>query len=144
MKAAGIFQMAGTKRETLRENADSCGSALHEPRTETSWARCCCACLALLHLVVQDQKLSLSPTPARCCPKSRKNYISKVWVSIKFLSATFGLPPPPPKRAQNEEKTVQMSRKSSKLTLSPGRGGETQFYGQNDFVDIWAFLKIKT
>ena len=31
--------------------------------------------------------------------------LRKVWVSIKFLSANFGLnPPPPKKRVQNEEK----------------------------------------
>ena len=34
--------------------------------------------------------------------------------------------PPPPKRAQNRHFF---------------RGGETQVYGQNDFMDIWAFLK---
>ena len=46
----------------------------------------------------------------------------------KFLSTKFGSPPP--KRAQNEEKTVKISRESSILTLFPGGG--TQFYGQND------------
>ena len=25
-------------------------------------------------------------------------------------------------------------------TFSGGGGGETRFYGQNDFMDIWAFL----
>ena len=46
----------------------------------------------------------------------------------------MGLPPPP------REGPLQFSRKSSKLTLSR-RGGETRFYGQNDFMDIWAFLR---
>ena len=57
----------------------------------------------------------------------------KVWVSIKFLSVKFGFAPPPPprKRAQNEE-TVQISRKSSTLTLFRGGAGNA-FYGQNDF-----------
>ena len=40
--------------------------------------------------------------------------------------------PPPRKRGQNEEKFVQISRKSSKLTLFPG--GEAKFCGQNDSV----------
>ena len=31
-------------------------------------------------------------------------FFRKVWVSIKFLSAKFGLPSALPKRAQNEEK----------------------------------------
>ena len=37
-------------------------------------------------------------------------------------------------------KTVQISIISSNLTLFSGGGGGTQFYGQNDFMDIWAFL----
>ena len=57
----------------------------------------------------------------------------KVWVSIKFLSAKFGFPPPPPKRAQNEEKLLQISIKSSKLALFPGGGDAIlwtkRFYG---------------
>ena len=28
-------------------------------------------------------------------------------------------------------------------TFSGGGGGETQLYGPNDFIDIWAFLKIR-
>ena len=49
--------------------------------------------------------------------------IRKVWVSMKFVSAKLVLPPTPQKRAQNEVfKTVQISRKSSKLTLFPGGG----------------------
>ena len=63
--------------------------------------------------------------------------IRKVWVSIKFLSAKFGLPPP--LKGPKMRKTVQISRKSSKLTLFPGGAG-TQLYGQNDFMDIWASL----
>ena len=53
-----------------------------------------------------------------------KILVRKIW---------FNRPPPPPKRAQNEEKIVQISRNSSKLTLFPG-GGE------RDVMDIWAFL----
>ena len=49
--------------------------------------------------------------------------------------------PPPPEKGPKWGKTVQISRKSSKLTLFFGGGGETQSYGQNDFMDIWAFLK---
>ena len=35
----------------------------------------------------------------------------------------------------------KINRKPSQLTLFPG-GGEMQFYGQNDFADIWAFLSL--
>ena len=37
-------------------------------------------------------------------------------------------------------KSVQISREPSKLTFSCR--GETQFYGQNDFAVIWAFLTV--
>ena len=56
--------------------------------------------------------------------------------ATKFLSAKFGLPPPPPpEKGPKWEKTVQISGKSSKLTLFPGGGGENailwtkRFYG---------------
>ena len=52
------------------------------------------------------------------------------------FSAKFGFPPPPEKDPK-WGKTVQISIKSSKVTLFPGGG--TQFYGQNNFMDIWAF-----
>ena len=64
-------------------------------------------------------------------------WLRKVWVSIKFLSAKFGSPPPP-KRAQNEEK-LHKSIENWHFFCGGG-GGETQFYGQNDFMDSWAFL----
>ena len=64
----------------------------------------------------------------------------KVWVSIKFLSAKFGFTPPPsPKRTQNEEKMYK-SVKNLKIDTFSGGGGGTRIYGQNDFMDIWAFL----
>ena len=47
---------------------------------------------------------------------------------------------PPPEKGPKWGKPVQISRKSSKLTLFGGGGAGTQFYGQNDFMDIWAFL----
>ena len=51
---------------------------------------------------------------------------------MKFLCAKIWYPPP-----QMRKKTC---RKSSKLTLFPGGGGERNCNGQNDFLDIWAFL----
>ena len=48
----------------------------------------------------------------------------------KILVRKIWFYPPPPKRAQNEGKTVQISIKSSKLTLFPGGGG-----GKRDFMD---------
>ena len=61
---------------------------------------------------------------------------------MKFLSAKFGFTPP--EKGPKWGKTLQIGRKSSKLTLLRGGGGETGFYGQNDFMDIWAFLILKT
>ena len=68
-------------------------------------------------------------------------FFRKVWVSIKLLSAKFGLPPPPPKRAQNEEKLYK-SVGNPQHWYFFRVGGETQFYGQNDFMDIWALLRV--
>ena len=70
-----------------------------------------------------------------------RQIIRKAWMSIKFLSAKFGFKPPPEKGPE-WGRTVQISIKSSKSTLLGGGGGEMQFYGQNDFMDIWAFLKL--
>ena len=66
----------------------------------------------------------------------RNQKLRKVRVSIKFLSAKFGFtsPPPPPKKAQNEEKLYK-SVEILKIDTISG-GGETRFYGQNDFMDI--------
>ena len=61
-------------------------------------------------------------------------------MSIKFLSAKFGFTPPPPKRAQNEEKLYNSVYKILKIDTFRGGGGETRFCGQNDVMDIWAFL----
>ena len=62
--------------------------------------------------------------------------IRKLWESIKLkcLSAKFGFTDPPEK-SQKWGKTVQISRRSSKLTLFPGGGGgdailwTTRFHG---------------
>ena len=54
----------------------------------------------------------------------------KDWVSIKFLSAEFGLPPPPPEKGPEWGKTVLIILKSSKLTLFPRGGG-----GGRNFMD---------
>ena len=69
----------------------------------------------------------------------RDPFFRKVWVSIKFLSARFGFTPP--QKGPKEGTTVQISIKSSKVTLFPG-GNATRFYGQNDSMDIWAFLNF--
>ena len=61
-------------------------------------------------------------------------------MSIKFLSAKFGFTPPPPKRAQNEEKLYKLVEILQNPFSGGGGSGGTQFYGQNDFMDIWAFL----
>ena len=45
----------------------------------------------------------------------------------------------PLKRAQNEEKLYKPVD-FLKIDTFPG-GGWTRFYGQNDFMDIWAFLR---
>ena len=50
--------------------------------------------------------------------------LGKVWVSIKFLSAKFGFTPPAPEQSPKSGNTVQISRKSSKLTLFLGGGEE--------------------
>ena len=58
------------------------------------------------------------------------------WKSLgvhKILVRQIWFYPPP-------EKGPKMRRKSSKLTLFPGGGGGNAIYGQNDFMDIWAFL----
>ena len=63
--------------------------------------------------------------------------IRKVWVSIKFLSAKFGLTLPP-------EKVPKLYKSVENLQnwhFFPGGGG-TLFYGQNDFMDIWVFLTL--
>ena len=59
----------------------------------------------------------------------------------KILVRKIWFYPPPPKRAPKWGKTLQINRKSAKLRLF--RGGETQFYGQNDFMDIWVFLSFE-
>ena len=48
------------------------------------------------------------------------------------------LPPPPPKRAQKEEKLYKSVKNPQNRHFF--RGGERRFCGQNDFMDIWAFL----
>ena len=59
----------------------------------------------------------------------------------KFLSAKLGFTPPPPKRAQNEEKLCKSVENPQNWHFFwGGGGGETQFYAQNDFMDIWVFL----
>ena len=65
----------------------------------------------------------------------------KVWVSIKFLSAKFGFTPPP-RKGPKLRKNCTNQYKILKLTLFPGGGGGARFYGQNDFMDVWAFLKF--
>ena len=62
-------------------------------------------------------------------------YVRKVWVSIKFLSAKFGFTPPP--------KGSKMRKGCTNLEIDTFfGGGEMQFYVQNDFMDIWAFLNM--
>ena len=46
---------------------------------------------------------------------------------------------PTPKRAQNEEKLYKLVENPQNWHFFGGGG--TQFYGQNDFMDIWAFLR---
>ena len=55
----------------------------------------------------------------------------------KFLSVKFGSTPPPPhpKKTPNEEKLCKISRKSSKLTLLLGGGGDAILW-TNDSVHI--------
>ena len=60
-----------------------------------------------------------------------------VWVSIKFLSAKFGFTPPP--KGPKMRKNCTNQKKILEIDTFSG-GGETQLYGQNDFMDIWAFL----
>ena len=68
-------------------------------------------------------------------------YIREVWVSIKFLSAKFGFTPPPEKgpkwgiNCTNQYKIL-------KIDAFSGGGAGKPFYGQNDFMDIWAFLIV--
>ena len=86
----------------------------------------------------------------RCPPIARYGvFVRKVWVSIKFLSAKFGFtpPPPPPEKGPEEwGKTVQINRKSSKLTHFRGGGGNAILWtkrvyghlGVSDFgVSTW-------
>ena len=56
----------------------------------------------------------------------------------KILVHKIWFYPPPPEKGPKWGKTVQISRKSSKVTLFRGGGGNA-IYGQNDFMDIWAF-----
>ena len=59
----------------------------------------------------------------------------KVWVSIKFLSAKFGVTPPPPKRAQNEKKLYKSVENPQIRHFFRGGGGGNsilwtkRFYG---------------
>ena len=67
----------------------------------------------------------------------------KVGVSTKFLSAKFSFTPPPPRKGPKMTKNCTNQEKILKIdTFSGGGGRETQCYGQNGFMDIWAFLKI--
>ena len=56
----------------------------------------------------------------------------------KILVRKIWLNPPPPK-GPKMRKNCTNQYKPLKLTLFAGGGG-TRFYGQNDFMDIWAFL----
>ena len=58
----------------------------------------------------------------------------------KILVRKVWFYPPPPRKGPKWGKTVQISRKSSKLTLSGGGGGGTQSHWQNDFMNIWRHL----
>ena len=82
----------------------------------------------------------ISCNPLEELPRFQGQHASKlrkVWVSINSCPQNL-VTPPHPKKGPKWGKTVQISLKSSKLTLFPGGG--TQFYGQNDFMDIWGFL----
>ena len=52
------------------------------------------------------------------------------------------LPPPAAEKLQKEEKLYKSVANPQNLHFFGG-GGEKQFYGQNDFMDIWAFLMKK-
>ena len=60
-------------------------------------------------------------------------------LSINFLSAKFGFTPPPRKGG----KTFKLVENPQKIDTFSAGGGGTQFYGQSDFMDIWAFLNIR-
>ena len=57
-----------------------------------------------------------------------------------FSAAKFGLTPPPPKKKAKMRKNCTNQQKILKLDTFSGGRGETQFYGQNDLMDTWAFL----
>ena len=50
---------------------------------------------------------------------------------------------PPPRKGPEMRKNCTNQQKILKLTLFLRGGGETQFDGQNDFMDIWAFLTFE-
>ena len=56
------------------------------------------------------------------------------------LSAKFGSPPPPGKRPRMRRNCTNQYEILKIDTFSGGGGGETRLYGQDDFMDIWAFL----
>ena len=62
--------------------------------------------------------------------------LRKVWVPTKSFPPNLVLPLPP-ERAQNEEKLYKSVDNPQNWHLFQRR---TQFYGQNYFMDIWAFL----
>ena len=71
-------------------------------------------------------------------------HVWKVWASIKILVRKFGFTPPPPKKGPKWGKTVQISIKSSKLTLFRGGGDAVlwtkRFYGHLGVSELHVWL----
>ena len=58
----------------------------------------------------------------------RKILVRKIWFN-----------PPPPRKVPKTRKNCTNQQRILKIDTFPG-GGKKRLYGQNDFMDIWAFL----